>query len=37
MDYKWEIENINLDLYKFEELQNIFCKKIATIIVNLEL
>ena len=36
MDYEWEIENVNLDLYSFEVLQKIFCKKIANVIIQNE-
>lgn len=34
MDYKWEIENVNLDLYDFDTMQKIFCKKIANVIIQ---
>lgn len=36
MDYEWEIENINLDLYSFEDLQDIFCKKYANVLIYTE-
>ena len=36
MDYEWEIENINLDLYDFEVMQKIICKKIANVIIQTE-
>jgi len=34
VDYKWEIENVNLDLYDFDTMQKIFCKKIANVIIQ---
>lgn len=36
MDYEWEIENVNLDLYEFKVLQQIICKKIANILIQTE-
>lgn len=36
MVYEWEIENVNLDLYSFEALQEIFCKKIANVLIHNE-
>ena len=36
MNYEWEIENINLDLYEFEVLQQIICKKLANILIQSE-
>lgn len=36
MDYEWEIENVNLDLYVFEVLQDIFCKKYASVLIHTE-
>lgn len=36
MDYEWEIENVNLELYSFEIIQQLICKKIASIILQAE-
>ena len=36
MDYECEIENVNLDLYSFEIIQQIICRKIANVIIETE-
>lgn len=36
MDYEWELENVNLDIYSFEILQQIICNKIANVIIRTE-